>query len=496
MSASVGDPQFLTPNGGGKMLGLYFQDDWKLTRRLTLNLGVRYDKDWNLFGEGAIPLSRTYQELKAINSIYAAKLPHEDNLDFSPRVGVAYDVTGAGKHILRGGFGLYYGQTFQNIPLFMEQQANPTIYQGVFSITSGSNNCATSCVPGTNILLQDWRYGVDPMPTIPGPSAQLNTGSTGRLMDPNYRNPYSEQWNVGYQWAVSNNQVVEAEYIHELGLHEDKTVNINPVINGVRPMSALFAAAGVPVLGSVRNEEAINRSRYDGMNLSYRRRMSHRFSTMANYTLSRALDYGGSAASFRNYPTDPRVPLAPSGLGPAPNDELHHLTVSGIVSLPFGFDFAPIMQIGSARPYNLTEGYDVYGVGSGAIQPLILNNDQPTNYTAYIPANFGGSTSAARSAAQACMAAGQCHELGFDRVRGNAFFQLDSRISKNIKLGETRNLQLMFQAFNLTNKTNFGNDFSGTATSKNFMQPAGYINPSSTTMPRSFTGEFGARFSF
>ena len=54
--------------------------------------------------------------------------PNDDNKDFSPRVGFAYDLTGSGKHILRGGFGLYYGQIFENITLFMIQQANPTIF--------------------------------------------------------------------------------------------------------------------------------------------------------------------------------------------------------------------------------------------------------------------------------------------------------------------------------------------------------------------------------
>src|SRR5216684_2556072 len=220
MSASSGDPYFDMP-GGTKQLGLYFQDDWKVTKRLT------------------------------------AKLAHDDNKDFSPRVGFAYDLTGQGKHVLRGGYGLYYGNIFQNIPLFMIQHARPTIYQGLFSLTTPAD-----IVPGTGIALGNWRYGVDPNPTIPPPLTQLVDGATGRLMDPNYRNPVSQQFNFGYQWAATRNSVVEIEYVHTLGLHENKTVNINPSIptsfgvdaNGnptvktARPLSAAFAAAGVPVL--------------------------------------------------------------------------------------------------------------------------------------------------------------------------------------------------------------------------------------------------------
>ena len=302
MAASVGNPSFDMP-GGTKQLGLYLQDDWKVTRRLSLNLGVRWDKDFNLIGASAIAGSRTFQELGAIGSPLA-KLPHDDNNDFSPRIGFAYDLTGAGKHVLRGGYGLYYGNVFQNIPLFMIQQANPTIYQGVFSISSGNEE-----VPGTGILLSDWRYGVDPLPAIPEASGVLNPGSTGRLMDPDYRNPVSEQFNFGYQWAVTSSAVVEVEYVHTLGLHENKTVNINPTdVNGIRPLSDAFAAAGVPVLGRVMDEQSVNRSRYDGMNFSFRQRMTKYFSLNANYTL-RALWAGPST---RALPAPVRVPQLPT----------------------------------------------------------------------------------------------------------------------------------------------------------------------------------------
>jgi hypothetical protein len=81
-------------------------------------------------------------------------------------------------------------------------------------------------------------------------------------------------------------------------------------------------------------------------------------------------------------------------------------------------------------------------------------------------------------------------------MRGFPFFQLDMRVAKNIKLGESRNLQLTFQAFNLTNKTNYGNNISNQATASDFLKPAGYINPTSSTTPRAFVGEFGVRFTF
>src|SRR5207248_7657184 len=207
--------------------------------------------------------SQTFKELTAIGSPYA-KLSSDDNKDFSPRIGFAYDFTGSGKHVLRGGYGLYYGNVFQNIPLFMIQQANSTIFQQVFSISD-----PTDVVPGTGIALGDWKFGVDPNPTIPPATGLLLPGSTGRLMDPKYRNPVTEEFNVGYEYAVTPTSVFEVEYVHTLGLHENKTISINPSIassigtdkagNPIitaspRPLTAAFAAAGVPVLGRVMDE--------------------------------------------------------------------------------------------------------------------------------------------------------------------------------------------------------------------------------------------------
>ncbi|HVJ04755.1 MAG TPA: carboxypeptidase regulatory-like domain-containing protein [Candidatus Saccharimonadales bacterium] len=500
MSISNGDSSTNVP-GGTKQFGIYFQDDWKTTKRLTLNLGLRWDKDINLIGGSAIGISKTFLELKAIGSPYAVK-PHDDNKDFSPRVGFAYDLTGAGKHVLRGGFGLYYGNVYQNIPLWMEQMANPTVYQQALSLGIGDT------VPGFGIPLSQWTYSPANVATVlanvPGASSQLSPQSTGRTMDPKYRNPYTEEFNFGYQWAINQKAVFEAEYVHTLGLHSNVDVNINPTDpdTGVRPLAAAFNAAGVPALGRIMDNQSIGRSRYDGLNLSYRQHMVKNFNLVANYTLSRAVGYstasGGpptlssSQSSYHSYPHDPLRPLASWDFGPTPFDERHHITISGIANLPFGLEAAPILQFGSARPYDLNAGYDILGLGTGYSRPVVVDNSAPKNYYMYDNSGVGHDGAAARAA----LAAGTAHILHYDSLRGAPIFELDARVSKNIKLGEQRRLQLSFQGFNLTNRANYGNNYFYAVTSGKIGTPSGFTNPTSSSSAFAFVGEFGARFTF
>jgi outer membrane receptor for ferrienterochelin and colicin len=495
MSIANGNPYFLVAT---KQLGLYLQDDWKVTPHLTLNLGLRYDKDFNLIGGSDVKSSRTYQELVALNSPisnpYVSKLPQDDNLDFSPRVGFAYDITGKGKQVLRGGFGLYYGNVFQNIPLFMEQMSNTTVFQTVLSLSS-----PTDIVTGTGIALGNWRYGVDHSPVIPPPSTSLAPGSVGRLMDPNYRNPVTEEFNIGYSWSPNINSVLEAEYTHVLSLHENKTMNVDQKVpvNGVcctRPLDPAFANSTLPELASVRDEQSIGRSHYDGFNFSYRQRMTHHFSLNANYTLAWAYSYSAGGGSFRNYPILSTNPFASYDWGPSPNDERHHVTLSGIIDLRKGFQLSPIMQFGSARPYGIINSSNTLNTGGGTYNyPVVVPTSNPTNYFAYAGNNTG---------AQNCFyglngVAQSCTIAPYDPLRGDPFFQLDLRLAKNFKLGDRMTLQLVAQAFNLTNRANYGNDFNGNIASQStFGHPSGFINPSGTTIPRSLWSEFGVRFTF
>lgn len=476
--------------GGAKMFGIYFQDTWKTTSRLTLDLGIRYDRDFNLMASNVQAKSRTYQLLKAINSPYAG-IPQDFTKGFSPRVGFAYDVTGGGKNILRGGYGLYIDQTFLNIPLFMIQQANAILYTAVIDISSSEK------VPGTNIKLSDYRLGIDPLPTIPPPITQLTPGAVGRLMSPDYRNPYSQEWNIGFAHSFSPSTVGEIEYIHEIGLHEEKRQILNYIDNtngGKRVLQDQLDAAGQPRIARISMETPWGRSRYDGMNITLRRRMANRFTINSTYTLSRGLAYNGNAASYSNTVTDPRFPLLPSDFGPVPNDERHHFSLSAVVSLPWGFQVAPIMQVASARPYVTSTGINnlLFGSGPSAAHAIVQKSD---------PGNVLWGASKSASELRNCyLVTKDCIQAPYNSLRGQPYFDLDARLTKTIKFGERSNLKLIFQGFNLTNRANFGNNYDGNVTSKTFGTPIGYIGCNTagctSNIPKAFRAEFGGQFTF
>jgi hypothetical protein len=489
IAETAGNPYY---NFSDKMFGLYFQDDWKVSKRLTLNLGLRWDKDFNLVGGKYQPASRTYLELKAINSPYAG-IPKDDNKDFSPRIGVAYDLTGHGKHILRGGFGIYYGQIFNNITLFMDQQANPTIFATVLSLSSiGPGDPQADPVPGTGKLLSQWRYGIDPIPAPPPPPTNLPPNSSGRVIAADYHNPYTEQFNGGYTWALNDANVIEVDYVHVLGLRESKTINLNPKDpnnGGARVLNAALVAAGQPPLAAISMYASLGRSRYDGMNVAYRRRLSKRVSLNASYVFSKAVAYNGASAGFGNGPSDANIWFAPHDFGPTPSDERHRGVISGVVNLPWKINFAPIMQIASARPYSAKEGIDYLGEGNSSTGEFaVLLANQPTNYK--------GTAGYTAAQVNSCLASGACVVSSYDALRGLPFFQFDARVSRAFRIHERMNLEFIFQAFDLTNRANFGGSYQGNIRSTAFETPTNYVSTSGVIIPHQFSGEAGFKLTF
>jgi len=126
----------------------------------------------------------------------------------------------------------------------------------------------------------------------------------------------------------------------------------------------------------------------------------------------------------------------------------------------------------------------------------VFSND-PTNLTATLAA-FGnpGTSNAIRALYRGCLRSGKCIIAPFDNLRGQSFFQLDARVSKNFRIKERSNVGIFFQIFDLTNRANFGNNFGTDVRQTNFQKPTNFITPSGVIIPHAFSGELGVKFSF
>jgi hypothetical protein len=217
------------------------------------------------------------------------------------------------------------------------------------------------------------------------------------------------------------------------------------------------------------------------------------------------LAFEGNPAAFRNTATNPFLgQFRRQDYGLAPNNETHHLTAAATLALPWKINISPIFQVGSGRPVDIFSSSDKWGVGSGrgnahAIIPAGGKKNDFASLTALF--NSDGSVYSG-GFYKSCLTDGSCQEVSYDSTGGQTFVELDARISKTLTFGEKYNVDLFFQSFDLTNRANFGPFLQGNVNSidptdpSSFLKPLSFITPNSTVIPGSFTGEFGARFSF
>jgi hypothetical protein len=467
---SGGDPSF-NLREGAKQFGVYAQDDWKITSRITLNLGVRYDVDFGFVDNAHAAENRTFQALKIIGSPFARKVVEDDKNNISPRIGLAWDANGDGKYVVRGGYGMYYDQSFLNVPLFAVQQANPEIY-------------ATFLNDGANLSI------TSPPPSIPRPLNNPLSGTRGRMLDPDFESPFTQQWNLGYAQQIGKNMAIEFDYIHILGLHEFTGLDINPRIgplinaqrsspNPGRVLTSAFAAHaaeltaafGTPTpFGRITVAQSDSRSRYDAFTASFTRRYANKFQLNAHYTYSKSRAWFGATADFGLQPQNLFVKFDPINYGPTAEDEPQRFVLSGIFDLPWGLQVAPIFQMGSARPYS------VFPACLCDINRDGVNNDRES-------VNPGIDDQ---------------HKLPINNLRGDKFTQLNVRASKFFKWGENYKLGLFFEAFNVFNTGNFGNQFQNVTGEPDFGKPINFFGATGFSEPLGipFQAQLGVRFSF
>jgi Carboxypeptidase regulatory-like domain/TonB dependent receptor len=467
---SGGDPSF-NLREGAKQFALYAQDDWKITPRLTLNFGVRYDVDFGFVDNAHAAENRTFQALQIIGSPFASKVVEDDVNNFSPRVGFAWDFRGDGRSVIRGGYGIYYDQSFLNVPLFAVQQANPEIY-------------ATFTNDDPNLSIDS------PPPSVPRPLNNPLANTRGRMLDPDFESPYTQQWNLGFAHEIGRNMAVEFDYVHILGVHEFSALDINPRIgplinaqrsdgNPARILTDQFAAHAAELLaafgtatplGRITVAQSDSRSRYDAFTASFKKRYADKYQLNMHYTLAKSQAWFGSTADFGLQPQNLFVKFDPINFGPTNEDERHRFVVSGIFDLPWDFQVAPIFQMASARPYS------VFPACLCDINRDGVNNDRDSVNPGIDDQN----------------------KLPINSERGDKFSQLNVRVSKFLKWGENYKLGLFFEAFNVFNTGNFGNQFQNVTGEPDFGKPINFFGATGFSEPLGipFQAQLGIRFSF
>jgi outer membrane receptor protein involved in Fe transport len=488
----------VTLNGGSaqantpmKQYATYVQDDWRWNDKLTFNLGLRYDlvtgmaidqtKNPNFRILDAAGKAGVLKGIAGFEDF--GKSPAEDKNNVQPRVGLAYDLNGDGRNVVRAGWGRYYDFGYTNANILFAAVNATGIGAGQIFAVNNSNGIRNP--DGTFFKV------TDPISNIAG----LNEAGgalplNSHIASPRIKQPYSDQASVGYSRQIDASTAIDVDYVHSNG----RDLGWRPALNqrdgvttGPRHYSTLLAAYGTFSPASFTIDISNGKSVYDGVNMGIRRRMDHHIQFNAWYSLSRAKSTSGNGAdelstsNIQNH----LDPFSDVQFGPAGRtDARHRVTISGIIDLPMGFQVAPIFRYRSALPVAITEGVDLNQNG--------VNNDIPTEAFA-----FDGLDSNNNPVVKDI---GPCKTVNCGR--GAALSSLNLRVSKSFRLMGHARIEGIGEVFNLFNALN-PSDFItkrnlGSITSKtpnpDFLRPTTYSGD--FQQPEQRIGQIGFRFSF
>jgi hypothetical protein len=364
----------------------FVQDDWRLSSKFTLNLGLRYEfkspikEASNLWAnfDPTSPTGLVQQGQPGHNSMWKS-----DPKDFSPRIGFAYDVKGDGKTVVRGGFSVMYS-SFSAVMWMNQNQfqnsssvslaANPTgadIYVGGVKIFSGAANGIQVKAASQTPTNAQWNSVIFP-PVAPGNNITCSDTSQCNLMavDPNLLTPYVTNFNVGIQHAFGSNLSLEVGYVgnHGSRLTGFADINAKAVGGGNRTYSTQF-----PWFKFINEMTNDVRSNYNSLQTTLTKRMSHGLSFIAGYTFAHGLD-NGSLNRFALLPQNANNPGAE--YGNSDFDVRHRLTFTTTYNIPGikgfgqileGWQVNGIVTLQSAQPWTVNDyGNDFSKTGDSA----------------------------------------------------------------------------------------------------------------------------------
>lgn len=465
---------------------LFAQDSWRISRRLNLNYGLRYDYNapWTEVNgklSNFVPgTGVTTSQTPGWDGLY-----HSDRGNFAPRLGFAYDVFGSGRTVVRGGFGILYETLLQASTVQQVENNAP------FSASAITNHpTAFSPDPNTpNTTLLDLRNSAHPSRSLSAVPLNLH-------------NPYSMQFNLDVQQAIGANWLIEVGYHGTRGVHLPVNYNINQV-----PLDSLTAAQRAEIATKIANNQdttpiidgfrpypgfnSINlfadaaSSTYHSLQLKVEHRFSHGLNLLAAYTFSKSIDDATDFASgdpseqvLDSY--NRRLQRAVSSF-----DVSHRFTAALSYQLPApalksvlgGWQINSIITVQSGQPFTpfTSQTFDRYRGESYNRLNLVgdPNRNVPHNL-AYNPAAFSSPVE------------GTFGNSGRNIIRGDGFRSADLSLFRTFVIRERVKLQMRLEATNALNQVNY----QGPVTDQN-ATPGAFV---AAAAPR--TLQLGAKIQF
>ncbi len=435
--------------------GFYAQDNYRLTRRLTANLGVR----WDYYGVPSEEKNRfslfdtsTASLIPVGVSGGRSKLYPGDHNNFAPRLSFAWDVLGTSKTVVRAGWGLYYDAFSQDffIGHFPFNTFNPgPAYNGIGpdAILAGS---ATVADADDNLVI------------VPGtPLFSFSPTTDAWTVDQKIRTPYIQNYNLNIEQQFGSNIAVQIGYVGSTGKKLFRFRDLNQ-------LDPATGNAPFPAFVYVNQFESTATSNYNGLQLQLKVRGWHGLTSSMSYGWSHAIDNASDGEDYVPNAAQPDNSLNPRAEKANSNfDRRQNFTWNFAYEFPktgsrltSGWALEGILRIADGQPYNLNsfEGYN--GTGEFFERPDVIGNPFAGTRTPDRILNLGAFAAPCTWSPvdEACIDGTQ----HFGNLRRNAFVgpnfrNFDFSLVKDTKLGEKANMQWRVDFFNLFNHPNFSN---------------------------------------
>jgi hypothetical protein len=437
-----------------RQIGLFVQDDWHVASRIRLNLGVRYDLDTNLRNNDFYSSILKNPAYAGIQN-FVSDNRGNDYTKLQPRLGATWDVRGDGTLVARGGFGMY---VTRNRPWFQ-----------VYSMSSLLGNTVTLFDPNALINYPN-------ITAVLGGRTleQFAAGGGSRapfLVSNDYVLPYALNSTAGFGWQLNTNTSLGVDYVHGYGTHQLGGGDANLPAAG--PISASNPR---PVAGysSVNVMQNFTQSWYDALETQLTTRFGHVDNLLVSYTLSRCfrngVDFFGTARGTQRTPNE---------TGYCETDQRHNLTLSAATTLPGRVQLSAIGKFISGSPFHDQAGIDLDGDGT-------ITNDRPAGLDSSVGRRNVDQSLQIINAFRTPRGLAPI-DAGLLKLR--PFVSVDARVTKAIRLGANRRVDLFLEGYNLTNHENY-TPFS---VNQNLVSPAFLVL--NAARPARQT-QWGARFAF